>query len=54
MEKKILALLGVGFSDLRQIALTFCHRIVITLIGKFSPRNLRVSEFSAGAVVLIP
>jgi hypothetical protein len=34
MEKKILALLGVGFSDLRQIALTFCHRIVIGLESK--------------------
>jgi len=29
MEKKILSFVGVGFSDLRQIALTFCHRIVI-------------------------
>jgi len=36
MEKKIFSLLGVGFSDLRQIALTFCHRIFIVPESKNS------------------
>jgi hypothetical protein len=34
MEKIFFPLLGVDFSELRQIALTFCHRIVIHLASK--------------------
>jgi len=41
MEKKILALLGVGFSDLRQIALTFCHSNVIRPESKIQASFMR-------------
>jgi hypothetical protein len=34
MEKKFFAMLGVDFSELRQIALTFCHSIVIPSASK--------------------
>jgi hypothetical protein len=34
MEKIFFAMLGVDFSELRQIALTFCHRIVIRPASK--------------------
>jgi hypothetical protein len=48
MGKFFFPALGVGFSDLRQIALTFCHRIVIGLAGKNWP------FFDHPAVVLGP
>jgi hypothetical protein len=35
MEKNFLAALGVDFSELRQIALTFCHSSVIRPVRKF-------------------
>jgi hypothetical protein len=34
MDKKIFAMLGVAFSELRQIALTFCHSSVIRPASK--------------------
>jgi hypothetical protein len=34
MEKIFFALLGVDFSELRQIALTFCHSSVIRPASK--------------------
>ena len=36
MEKFFLALLGVGFSELRQIAVTFCHSNVMALAADLS------------------
>ncbi len=38
MEKFFFPLLGVGFSGLRQIALTFCHSIVIRRLNKIYTR----------------
>jgi len=34
MEKFFFPMLGVGFSELRQIALTFCHSFVTPLLNK--------------------
>jgi hypothetical protein len=48
MEKKIFALLGVGFSDLRQIALTFCHSNVTR------PESKIQASFIRAGVVLGP
>jgi hypothetical protein len=39
MRKFFFPLSGVGFSDLRQIALTFCHNSVIDPATKNKPAN---------------
>ena len=39
MRKFFFPVLGVGFSELRQIALTFCHSIVSDMVEQNVARN---------------